>query len=169
MLSWLFISISFNVSFFLPCKNVVKERQFALSEVSLTDIQFPIMRKLNTEIGFWKILKHYRAWGWSFWSHGFQTRLYTGCITQWITKLVQLVKNQSEIQEIGFDSWVGKSLRRRKWQRTSAFLPGEFHGQRNLKDYSPWDCKDSDTIWRLNHPHHHITQKWDEQSFCSSS
>lgn len=36
MVSWLFISISFNVSFFLPCKNVVKERQFALSEVSLT-------------------------------------------------------------------------------------------------------------------------------------
>ena len=25
------------------------------------------------------------------------------------------------------------------------FLPGEFHGQRSLVDYSPWDCKESDT------------------------
>ena len=24
------------------------------------------------------------------------------------------------------------------------FLPGEFHGQRSLADYSPWGCKDSD-------------------------
>ena len=25
------------------------------------------------------------------------------------------------------------------------FLPGEFHGQRNLAGYSPWGCKESDT------------------------
>ena len=25
------------------------------------------------------------------------------------------------------------------------FLPGEFHGQRNLSGYSPWGCKESDT------------------------
>ena len=27
---------------------------------------------------------------------------------------------------------------------TPVFLPGEFHGQRNLAGYSPWDCKESD-------------------------
>ena len=32
----------------------------------------------------------------------------------------------------GFDSWVGKILWRRAWQPTPVFLPGEFHGQRNL-------------------------------------
>ena len=35
-----------------------------------------------------------------------------------------------------FDPWVRKTLRRRKWQLTSVFLPGETHGQRNLADYN---------------------------------
>ena len=32
----------------------------------------------------------------------------------------------------GFDPWVKKIPWRRKWQLTPVFLPGEFHGQRNL-------------------------------------
>ena len=41
--------------------------------------------------------------------------------------------------------------RRRKWQPTPAFLPGEFHGQRSLAGYSPWGNKKSDTIeWLPN-------------------
>ena len=32
-----------------------------------------------------------------------------------------------------------------KWQPTPVFLPGEFHGQRNLAGYSPWGHKESDT------------------------
>ena len=35
----------------------------------------------------------------------------------------------------GFDSWVGESPWRRKWQLTPEFLPGEFHGQRSLEGY----------------------------------
>ena len=31
------------------------------------------------------------------------------------------------------------------WQPTSAFLPGESHGQRSLVGYSPQSCKESDT------------------------
>ena len=34
---------------------------------------------------------------------------------------------------------------RRKQQPTPVFLPGKFHGQRSLVDYSPWGCKESDT------------------------
>ena len=34
---------------------------------------------------------------------------------------------------------------RREWQPTSEFLPEKSHGQRSLADYSPWDCKESDT------------------------
>ena len=30
---------------------------------------------------------------------------------------------------------------RRKWQPTSVFLPGEFHGQRSLAGYNSWGCK----------------------------
>ena len=37
-----------------------------------------------------------------------------------------------------FNPWVGKIPWRRKWQPTPVFLPGEFHGQRNLVGYSAW-------------------------------
>ena len=33
------------------------------------------------------------------------------------------------------------------------FLPGEFHGQRNLAGYSPWGHKESDTTEPLTHTH----------------
>ena len=44
----------------------------------------------------------------------------------------------------GFNPWVGKIPWSRKWQPTSVFLPGEFHGQRSLAGYSPWGHKESD-------------------------
>ena len=31
-------------------------------------------------------------------------------------------------------------------QPAPVFLPGESHGQRSLVGYSPWGCKESDTI-----------------------
>ena len=49
----------------------------------------------------------------------------------------------------GFDPWARKIPWRREWQPTPVFLPGEFHGQRSLMGYSPWDCKESDTTERL--------------------
>ena len=36
----------------------------------------------------------------------------------------------------GFDPWVGKIPWRRAWQPTPVFLPGKFHGQRNLVGYT---------------------------------
>ena len=42
----------------------------------------------------------------------------------------------------GFDFWVGKIPWRKKWQPTPVFLPGKFHGQRNLVGYSPWGRKE---------------------------
>ena len=42
------------------------------------------------------------------------------------------------------DPWVRKIPWRRAWQPTPVFLPGEFHEQGNLVDYSPWGCKESD-------------------------
>ena len=35
----------------------------------------------------------------------------------------------------GFDPWVRKIPWTRKWQPTSVFLPGKFHGQRSLAGY----------------------------------
>ena len=43
-----------------------------------------------------------------------------------------------------FDTWVGKIPWRRAWQPTPVFLPGESYGQRNLVDYSPYDCTELD-------------------------
>ena len=42
------------------------------------------------------------------------------------------------------DPWARKIPWRKKWQPTAVFLPGEFHGQRNLVGYSPWSCKKPD-------------------------
>ena len=36
-----------------------------------------------------------------------------------------------------FNPWIGKIPRRRTWQPTPVFMPGESHGQRRLVDYSP--------------------------------
>ena len=43
-----------------------------------------------------------------------------------------------------FNPWVGKIPWRRKWQSTQVFLPGKFHGPRNLAGYSPWGRKELD-------------------------
>ena len=44
----------------------------------------------------------------------------------------------------GFDPGVGKVLWRRVLQPAPVFLPEESHGQRNLEDYGPQGCKESD-------------------------
>ena len=44
--------------------------------------------------------------------------------------------------------YVRKVPWRREWQHTRVFLPGEFHEQRSLVDYSPWGHKEWDmTEW----------------------
>ena len=39
-------------------------------------------------------------------------------------------------RKLGFNSWVGKSPWRKKWQHTPVFLPGESQGKRSLAGYS---------------------------------
>ena len=51
----------------------------------------------------------------------------------------------------GFDPWVGKIPWRREWLPTPVFMPGEFHGQRNMVGYSPWGCKGSGTTEANKH------------------
>ena len=47
-------------------------------------------------------------------------------------------------RRLEFKHWVGKISWRREWQPTPVFLPGKSHGQRSLKGYTLWDCKESD-------------------------
>ena len=49
-------------------------------------------------------------------------------------------------RECRFDPWVRKIPWRRTWQLTRVFLSGKFPGERSLAGYSPWGCKESDTI-----------------------
>ena len=51
----------------------------------------------------------------------------------------------------------GKMPWRRKWQPTPALLPGKFHGQRNLVNYSPWVRKESGTTERRHFTSLHFT------------
>ena len=55
-----------------------------------------------------------------------------------------------DARDVGFDSWVGKISRSRKWHPTAVFLPGKFHGQRILAGYSPWGCTESDRTEQLS-------------------
>ena len=43
-----------------------------------------------------------------------------------------------EMQETWIDPWVGKIPWNREWLPTPVFLPGKFHGQKNLVGYIPW-------------------------------
>jgi len=58
--------------------------------------------------------------------------------------VAQTLKNPPTMLDTGFDPWVGKIPWRKAWQPTPVFLPGEFHEQRSLEDYSSWDHKESD-------------------------
>ena len=49
-----------------------------------------------------------------------------------------------QCRRLEFDPWVGKIHWRMEWLPTPVSLPGEFHGQRSLAGYSPWDHKESD-------------------------
>ena len=53
--------------------------------------------------------------------------------------------NAEDARDMGFDSWVGKIPRRREWQPTPVFLPGESQGQRCLAGYRPLGRKELDT------------------------
>ena len=45
-------------------------------------------------------------------------------------------KKETLVRSLGWEDPLEK-----KWQPTSVFLPGKFHGQRSLAGYSPWGHK----------------------------
>ena len=56
--------------------------------------------------------------------------------------MAQKVEKLPAMQESEVQLLVGEIPQRRKWLPISAFLPGEFHGQRSLAGYSPWGRKE---------------------------
>ena len=72
----------------------------------------------------------------------------------WASLVAQMVKNLPAMQETWMRSLGGISGKmpwRREWQPTPVFLPGKFHGERSLVDYSAWGSKGLDTTEQLNH------------------
>ena len=62
-----------------------------------------------------------------------------------------MVKNLPAMWETQCEPWVGKiPWRKRTWQATPVFLPGESHGQRSLMGYRPWGRKELDMTERLS-------------------
>ena len=59
--------------------------------------------------------------------------------------MAQTVESACNAGDPGSIPALGRSLWGRKWQPIPVFLPGKFHGRRNLSDYSPWGRKESDT------------------------
>ena len=71
----------------------------------------------------------------------------------WASLVAQTVKNPPAMQETWVQSlgWEDPLEKGMATQFSSpVFLPGEFHGQVSLADYSPWSCKELDTTEQLS-------------------
>ena len=67
---------------------------------------------------------------------------YSG-LPRWLSGKKSACQYRSH-RRCGWDPWVRKVPRRRKWQPTPVFLLGESQGQRSLGGYSPRGCNERD-------------------------
>ena len=79
---------------------------------------------------------HVKALFWKVYYKGYNY----GWTSQWLRDKESACQCRS-CRRLGFNPWVRKSPRRRKWQSTQILLPGKSHGQRSLVGYSPWGRK----------------------------
>ena len=70
-------------------------------------------------------------------------RIREGWFSTGASLVAQMVKNLPTMWETWVRSLGLKDPLEKGWQATPVFLPGEFHGQRSLVGYSPWDHKSS--------------------------
>ena len=78
--------------------------------------------------------------------------------------VAQTVKNRPAMQKSQVQSLDWEDPRRREWQTTAVFLPGESCGQRSLVGYSPWGHKESATI---EQPTHNLIIWWKQTAFVT--
>ena len=64
--------------------------------------------------------------------------------------VAQRLKRLPPMRETWVRSLGREDPRRRKWQPTPVFLPGESHGRRSLVGYGPRGRRESDTTKRLH-------------------
>ena len=78
--------------------------------------------------------------------------------------MAQSVKNLSTMRETWVLSLDQEDPLDKRIATTPVFLPGEFHGQRSLVGYSPWDYKELDTTEWLTHTHTHTHKERNDNS-----
>ena len=59
--------------------------------------------------------------------------------------------NAGDITDVDLILGLGRSPGVGNGNPLQYFLPGEFHGQGSLVSFSPWGCKELDTIEQLTH------------------
>jgi len=69
--------------------------------------------------------------------------------------VAQVVKNLLAMQETWVRSLGWEDLLEKEMTTHSIILLRDFHGQRSLVGYSPWDFKELDVTERLTHTHTH--------------
>ena len=113
-----------------------------LSSLVATDstvVNIPVQSILHT---FAKIS------GWSLGSQDIWI-LNINWASQEVLVVKNLASNAGDTRDAGSTSGLGRSPGEGSGNpSTPVFLPGEFHGQRSLRGYSPWGCKESDTTER---------------------
>ena len=73
----------------------------------------------------------------------------------------QICSNSFLVESLEFSI---HNIWRRKWQPTPVFLPGEYHGQKNMVDYNPWVCTELETTEATKqHTKYHTI--WNRDSF----
>ena len=75
---------------------------------------------------------------------------YVSCMCRWVLYPQRHLELAYQWKRCGFHLSVRKIPQSRKWQQTPVFLPGKFRGQRSLAGFSPWGCKELNTIERLS-------------------
>ena len=109
-----------------------------------------------------------------------KTKLVLSLIIQivYIIKCINSFKSRGEyihqiltaksVRHIEFDPWVWKIPKRRAWQPTPVFLPGESHGRRSLVGYSPQGRKKSDVTKATQHATHILISNTKQPYFYDS-
>ena len=119
-------------------------------------LRFKASGGLREEIIF-SVFKKISLLGW--YTFGSQTNLEQPKAICCASLVTQMVKNLPTVQETQVRSLGHEDPLEKGMETTPVFLPGEFHGQRNLMGYSPWDCKELDMTEQLTHTRLSVS-KW---------
>ena len=117
-----------------------------------------------------------------FFGMGMKTELFQSCGHCWVFQICWHIECSTFTAASSFRIWnssagipipkkggrctrhwfdpLGSNLKRRAWQPTPVFLPGECHGQRSLGGYSPWGHRGSDMTETTEYVHTTVTDQW---------